>query len=47
MIALQVENSAKAVIVKDGQILLVRYEDSSAMGLGTWFALPGGRQQPG
>lgn len=47
MIALQVENSAKAVIVKDGQILLVRYEDSSEMGLGTWFALPGGRQQPG
>ena len=47
MIALQVENSAKAVIVKDGRILLVRYEDSSEMGLGTWFALPGGRQQPG
>lgn len=47
MIALQVENSAKAVIVRDGRLLLVRYEDSSAMELGTWYALPGGRQQPG
>jgi ADP-ribose pyrophosphatase YjhB (NUDIX family) len=47
VIALQIENSAKAVIVKDGMVLLIRYLDSSEMGLGTWYALPGGRQRPG
>jgi 8-oxo-dGTP diphosphatase len=44
---LAIENSAKAVIVHDDSILLIRYEDSSDMGLGTWYSLPGGRQRFG
>lgn len=42
-----IENSAKAIIVRDDSILLIRYEDSSDMDLGTWYALPGGRQRFG
>jgi 8-oxo-dGTP diphosphatase len=44
---LAIENSAKAVIVQDGSVLLIRYEDTSDMGLGTWYSLPGGRQRFG
>lgn len=42
-----VENSAKAVILHDDRVLLVRYVDTSEFGLGTWYALPGGRQHFG
>lgn len=42
-----IENSAKAVIIRDSAVLLIRYRDSSDMGLGTWYALPGGRQRYG
>ncbi len=42
-----VENSAKAVIIDDGKVLLIRYEDSTDLGLGVWYSLPGGRQQFG
>lgn len=42
-----IENSAKAVIIRDDAVLLIRYSDSSDMGLGTWYALPGGRQRYG
>lgn len=41
-----IEPSAKAVIVEDGRILLLRYEDTS-FDLGTWYSLPGGRQKFG
>jgi ADP-ribose pyrophosphatase YjhB (NUDIX family) len=42
-----IENSAKAVIIQDNSVLLIRYNDSSDMRLGTWYALPGGRQRFG
>jgi 8-oxo-dGTP diphosphatase len=42
-----IENSAKAIIIRDEAVLLVRYEDSTEMGLGTWYSLPGGRQHFG
>lgn len=42
-----IENSAKAVIIRDDAVLLIRYEDKSDMRLGTWYALPGGRQRFG
>ena len=44
---LTIENSAKAVIIQDDSVLLIRYEDTSDMGLGTWYSLPGGRQRFG
>ena len=40
-----IRNSAKAVIIRDGCLLLVRNADSS--GEGDWFALPGGGQNHG
>lgn len=42
----RIENSAKAIIIQEGRILLIRYADTS-FGLGTWYSLPGGRQQYG
>lgn len=42
-----IDNSAKAVIVDQERLLLIRNQDSSDMGLGTWYALPGGRQRYG
>lgn len=42
-----VENSAKAIILDGDRVLLVRYEDSTELGLGTWYSLPGGRQHFG
>lgn len=42
----QIENSAKAIVVEDDKVLLLRYVDSS-YGLGTWYSLPGGRQRYG
>ena len=47
MSEIQIENSAKAIILDEGDVLLVRYQDTSDMGLGTWYALPGGCQHPG
>lgn len=48
MSQMRTENSAKAVILDaDGYLLLIRYQDTSDMGLGTWYALPGGRQHAG
>lgn len=41
-----IEPSAKAVIVEGGCILLLRYVDTQ-FGLGTWYSLPGGRQNFG
>ncbi|GIG68805.1 NUDIX domain-containing protein [Phytomonospora endophytica] len=38
-----IENSAKAMIIHDDQILLVEYIDNE-FGLGMWYSLPGGRQ---
>lgn len=40
-----VENSAKAIIIKDGSILLIKNKDVA--GLGVWYSLPGGRQRFG
>jgi 8-oxo-dGTP diphosphatase len=40
-----VENSAKAIIVRNSTILLIHNKDQ--YGVGDWFCLPGGRQRPG
>jgi len=40
-----IENSAKAIIVDSGKVLLIRYDDTTEFGLGVWYSLPGGRQQ--
>ena len=37
---LQIRNSAKAIIVRDGCVLLIRIADQG----GDWFVLPGGGQ---
>lgn len=42
-----IENSAKAIILSENRILLVRYVDTSDLNLGTWYSLPGGRQKYG
>lgn len=43
-----IENSSKVLLLNErGQILLLRYQDSSEMGLGTWYSVPGGRQRYG
>ena len=47
MTGMRIENSAKAVIIEDDAILLIRYRDSTEMGLGDWYSLPGGRQRFG
>ena len=36
-------NSAKAIIIQDGQLLTIKYIDAE----GDWFSLPGGGQEPG
>jgi 8-oxo-dGTP diphosphatase len=38
-----IRNSAKAVIVRDGQLLVIRNVDAD----GDWYLLPGGGQHPG
>ena len=38
-----IRNSAKAIIVRDGQLLAIRNKDSD----GDWYILPGGGQNPG
>lgn len=43
---MKIEPSAKALIVKDNKLLLLRYDDTT-YGLGTWYSLPGGRQKYG
>lgn len=43
---MNIEPSAKAIIVRDDSVLLIKYEDST-YGLGTWYSLPGGRQKFG
>ena len=40
---IKIENSAKAIIVTDDRILLVKNRDVA--GLGIWYSLPGGRQK--
>ena len=47
MTDVRIENSAKAIIIENGAILLIRYRDSTEMGLGDWYSLPGGRQRLG
>ena len=47
MTDVRIENSAKAIIIENGAILLIRYRDSTEMGLGDWYSLPGGRQRFG
>jgi ADP-ribose pyrophosphatase YjhB (NUDIX family) len=47
MADVRIENSAKAIIIENDAILLIRYRDSSEMGLGDWYSLPGGRQRFG
>lgn len=42
---MKVENSAKAVIVSNKTILLVKNSDQ--FNVGEWYCLPGGRQHPG
>jgi 8-oxo-dGTP diphosphatase len=44
---LKIESSAKAIIIQDEAVLLIRYRDSTEMGLGDWYSLPGGRQRFG
>lgn len=38
-----IRNSAKAIIIRDGRILLIACEDLD----GVWYSLPGGGQEPG
>lgn len=38
-----VRNSAKAIIIQNGQLLTIKYLDAE----GEWFTLPGGGQEPG
>lgn len=42
-----IENSAKAIIIDSEKLLVIHYKDSSEMGLGDWYSLPGGRQRYG
>ena len=38
-----VRNSAKAIIIQQGRVLLVQHRDE----IGPWYTLPGGGQRPG
>ncbi|MEO6457867.1 MAG: NUDIX domain-containing protein, partial [Chloroflexia bacterium] len=38
-----VRTSAKAIILHDGKLLVVKFQDD----VGFWFQLPGGGQEPG
>ncbi len=40
-----IENSAKAIIVNNNSILLIK--NMNQYGIGDWYCLPGGRQKPG
>lgn len=40
---ISIRNSAKAIIIKDGRILLTKNEDQ----FGTFYLLPGGGQEKG
>lgn len=40
-----VYNSAKAIIISEGKLLLI--ENDSTHGVGIWYCLPGGRQKDG
>lgn len=42
---MKLENSAKAIIIRNSYVLLVSNDDK--FGVGEWFCLPGGRQRPG
>jgi ADP-ribose pyrophosphatase YjhB (NUDIX family) len=42
-----IENSAKAIIIDNEKLLVIHYKDSTEMGLGDWYSLPGGRQRYG
>ena len=40
-----IENSSKAIIIRDSKILLLKNRDQ--YGIGEWYCLPGGRQKSG
>jgi 8-oxo-dGTP pyrophosphatase MutT (NUDIX family) len=40
---MHIRNSAKAVVIKDGRVLLTRLRDER----GVWYCFPGGGQEPG
>ena len=42
---MQIDNSAKAIIIKDNNILLINNHDTH--NIGEWHCLPGGCQRPG